>query len=74
MPIVDIRTDVTGVVLSIDVKVGQTIDEDDAVITLESMKMHIPVTSPEAGKIVEILVPEEGEIVNEGALIAKLEV
>lgn len=72
MATIDIRTDVTGVVLSIDVEIGQTIEADDAIVTLESMKMHIPVASPEAGRIVEILAPQ-GEVVNEGDVIAKLE-
>jgi len=34
MAIIEIRTDVTGIVLSIDVEVGQAIEADDAVITL----------------------------------------
>jgi len=73
MAIIDIKTDVTGVVLRLDVKVGQAIEEDDAVITLESMKMHIPVSAPNSGKIVEVLAAE-GEIVNEGDVIARMEV
>jgi acetyl-CoA carboxylase biotin carboxyl carrier protein len=72
MAIIEIRTDVTGIVLSIDVEVGQAIEADDAVITLESMKMHIPVASSEAGRIVEILALP-GEVANEGDVIAKLE-
>lgn len=74
MAIIDIRSDMTGALLSIDVAVGQTIEEDDTIVTLESMKMHIPVASPQAGKIVELLLPEEGDVVNEGSVIAKLEV
>ena len=73
MAIIDIRSDVTGVVLSIDVEVGQIAEEDDPVVTLESMKMHIPVAAPAAGKIVEVLAPEQGEVVNEGAVVARLE-
>lgn len=72
MAIIEIRTDVTGVVLSIDVEVGQTIEVDDTIITLESMKMHIPVASPEAGRVIEILALP-GEVANEGDVIAKLE-
>lgn len=74
MAIIDVRTDVTGVVLKVDVEVGQVIEEDDTVVTLEAMKMHIPVPAPQGGKVVEILVPEIGEVVNEGAVVAKLEV
>lgn len=74
MAIIDVRSDVTGVLLSVDVTVGQSIDEDDTIVVLESMKMHIPVASPQAGKVVEILLPEEGEVVNEGAIVIRLEV
>jgi len=72
MAIIDIKTDVTGVVLRIDTQMGQTIEEDDAVITVESMKMHIPVPAPQDGKVIEILVAE-GEVISEGQVVAKFE-
>ncbi len=74
MSIIDVRTDVTGALLRIDVEVGQTIDEDDPILTLESMKMHIPVTAPQKGKILELLDATLGDVITEGQIIAKLEV
>jgi acetyl-CoA carboxylase biotin carboxyl carrier protein len=53
-------------------KVGDTVEEDDEIMILESMKMEIPVLAPEDGTIKEILV-QEGDSVVEDQTVAKLE-
>lgn len=73
MAIVDVKTEITGNVWKIVKSVGDAIDEDEPVMILESMKMEIPVSAPEAGKVTEILVAE-GDTVTEGAVVAKVEV
>ncbi len=73
MAIVDVKTEITGNVWKIVKAVGDAIDEDEPVMILESMKMEIPVSAPEAGKVTEILVAE-GDTVTEGAVVAKVEV
>ncbi len=73
MAIVDVKTEITGNVWKIVKAVGDAIDEDEPVMILESMKMEIPVSAPEAGKVIEILVAE-GDTVTEGAVVAKVEV
>ncbi|MCB1744965.1 MAG: biotin/lipoyl-binding carrier protein [Gammaproteobacteria bacterium] len=73
MPIIDVKTEITGNVWQIEAKVGDSVSEDDPIIILESMKMEIPVAAPEDGKVAEILV-EEGDTVTEGAVVARLEV
>ena len=73
MAVIDIRTEITGNVWKIVAVPGQSLDEDEAVLILESMKMEIPVSAPEAGRVVEILV-EEGVTVSEGTVVARLEV
>ena len=64
----DITASITGNVWKILVKVGDEVEEDDEVAILESMKMEIPIESPDDGRIVEIRVAE-GEAVNEGAVL-----
>ena len=63
---------IAGTVFRVDVKVGMTVKELDAVITLESMKMEMPVEAPAAGRISEIRV-EAGQFVNEGDIVALIE-
>lgn len=72
MALVDVRTEITGNVWKIVAKVGDALAEDDAVLILESMKMEIPVSAPEAGTLREIMVAE-GDLVTEGTVVARLE-
>lgn len=55
-----------------DVKVGDKVGEDDQVAILEAMKMEMPIVSPAAGTIKEILV-EAGQEVEADTVIATLE-
>ena len=73
MAIVDVKTEITGNVWKIEAQPGQALSEDDPIMILESMKMEIPVTSPEDGPLVEILTAE-GEVVTEGTVVARIEV
>ena len=56
---------ITGTVWKIEVAVGDTVEEGDEVVILESMKMELPVEAEEGGKVVRILC-EEGQSVDEG--------
>jgi len=69
----DILSSLTGVVWKIDVEIGTYVEEDDTVVTLESMKMEIPVGAPDNGVISEILVVED-EFVEEGQVVARMTV
>ena len=68
----EIKSDVTGKIWKVELGPGSPVAEDDTVIVIDSMKMEIPVLSPEAGIIVEILVKEE-DAVAEGQVVAILE-
>jgi acetyl-CoA carboxylase biotin carboxyl carrier protein len=70
---IEIKTEITGNVWKIVAQVGQTVDEDEPILILESMKMEIPVAAPEAGTVTEILVVE-GATVSEGTVVARLRV
>jgi len=61
-----------GKVISIEVGAGDSVDEDDALVILESMKMEIPVDSPADGTVVKILVAVD-DMVEEGDEIAIIE-
>jgi len=45
-----------GVVASIAVKQGQSVNEGDEIVVLEAMKMKVPVVADRAGKVSRILV------------------
>lgn len=69
---IEIKSEIAGKVWLIEAGVGQAVEEEDAVIILESMKMEIPVVAPVSGKITEILV-EKDEAVAEGQTVARME-
>lgn len=72
MAIIDIKTEITGNIWKIEAKPGDTVEEGDAIMILESMKMEIPVSAPEPGVLREILF-EEGATVTEGTVVARIE-
>ena len=67
-----VEAHITGTVWKIEVSVGDTIEEGDTVVVLESMKMEMPVESEDEGTVKEILV-EEGQSVSEGDPLVVLE-
>ena len=72
MATLDIKTEITGNVWKIVKAVGDGVEEDEAIMILESMKMEIPVTAPEDGTVTEILT-EEDATVTEGTVVARIE-
>lgn len=72
MAVIDIPTEITGNVWKIVVSVGDRVEEDEPIMILESMKMEIPVSAPEAGIVKEILTEPEA-VVTEGTVVARLE-
>jgi acetyl-CoA carboxylase biotin carboxyl carrier protein len=73
MPTVELLSDVTGSVWKVLKQIGQTVEEDEPILLIESMKMEIPLVSEKPGKIVSISV-KEGDAVNEGQSIVEIEV
>jgi acetyl-CoA carboxylase biotin carboxyl carrier protein len=63
---------ITGTVWKIEVELGDVIEEGDIVAILESMKMEMPVEAEDGGKVAELLC-EEGQAVNEGEPLVRLE-
>jgi len=67
----DLGSDTDVDLIDIMVSVGDTVEFDDGLITLETEKASMDVPAPFAGEILEILV-EVGGKVNSGDLIAKM--
>jgi biotin carboxyl carrier protein len=61
-----------GKIVSVSVKVGDNIREDDQVAVLEAMKMEMPLVAPVSGVVKEIRV-SAGQEVEAEAIIAVIE-
>lgn len=61
-----------GKIVSVSVKVGDKIKEDDQVAVLEAMKMEMPVVAPITGTVKEVCVVP-GQEVEAEAVIAVIE-
>lgn len=68
----NVESEVTGTVWKVETNVGDSVDEGDVLMILESMKMEIPVESPTAGTVAQLLVAPE-DAVEEDQLIAVVE-
>ncbi|MGI8804317.1 MAG: biotin/lipoyl-binding carrier protein [Thermoleophilaceae bacterium] len=68
----DVEAHITGTVWKIECEVGQSIDEGDTLVILESMKMEMPVEAEDPGTVKEIRC-EEGASVAEGDTLVVLE-
>lgn len=60
----EVKASMAGTVLNILVAEGETVSAGQAILTLESMKMEIPVEAEAGGKVEKIHV-EIGDFVNE---------
>jgi acetyl-CoA carboxylase biotin carboxyl carrier protein len=70
--VANVEAHITGTVWKIEVQVGDTVEEGDTVVILESMKMEMPVESEDEGTVAEIRC-EEGQAVSEGDTLVVLE-
>ncbi len=69
---VEAKTEVTGTVWKIVAEVGQRVEAGETIMIIESMKMEIPVLA-ESGGTVAALHVSEGDVVQEGDVIAVIE-
>ena len=60
-----------GKVVAVQVKVGDSVTAEQALVTIEAMKMNTYVYAPQAGKVTEVLV-KAGDAVEEGAVMIRL--
>jgi acetyl-CoA carboxylase biotin carboxyl carrier protein len=68
----NVEAHITGTVWKIEVQVGDSVEEGDTIVILESMKMEMPVEAEDPGVVKEILCAE-GQSVSEGETLVVLE-
>ena len=68
---VAVESQVSGVVVSVDVAVGDTVQAEQQLFTVEAMKMNTYVTAPKAGKVGSISVAQ-GKPVQSGDVMARI--
>ena len=69
---IELRTDVAGKVWQIDAEPGSRLTADEPVVTLESMKMEVPIVMPVSGTVVALRVAQ-GDAVAEDDVVAVIE-
>mgnify|MGYP001161312912 FL=1 len=72
MGLFKVTSETAGTIYRIEKNVGNTVDEGDVILILESMKMEIEILAEKKGIIKSFLV-EEGDLVQEGQHLADIE-
>lgn len=67
----ELMSPLPGLVATVHVKAGDAVVSGDAVVTLQSMKMEIPIAAEGDGMVEEVLV-NEGDEIDTGAVIARI--
>jgi glutaconyl-CoA/methylmalonyl-CoA decarboxylase subunit gamma len=67
-----VEAPITGTIISIDVKVGDKVEEGDVLLYIESMKMENPIMAPVNGKVAEIKVAAK-QVVETGKPLVVIE-
>ena len=65
----EVRAEMVANVWKVVASQGDSVEDGDTLVILESMKMEIPVLAESAGTLSELRV-EEGQVVQEGDVIA----
>jgi len=68
----EIRAEMVANVWKVVAATGDPVEEGDTLVILESMKMEIPVLAESGGTLAQLAV-NEGDVVQEGDLIAVIE-
>jgi acetyl-CoA carboxylase biotin carboxyl carrier protein len=69
--VANVEAHITGTVWKIEVALGDSVEEGDTVVILESMKMEMPVEAEDDGTVAEIRCAE-GQPVSEGDTLVVL--
>ena len=67
-----IEAPLPGKILTVDVTVGNTVEEGGIICTIEAMKMENPILSPVKGSVKEVTI-EAGQTVKTGEKLAVID-
>jgi len=67
-----VEVPITGKIISVNVKAGDEVKEEDVLCILESMKMENPILAPVNGTIAEVGVTVD-QVVKPGEIVAIIE-
>jgi biotin carboxyl carrier protein len=67
-----VEVPITGKIISVNVKAGDQVKEDDVLCVLESMKMENPIVATVGGTVVEVGVKVD-QVVKPGETVAVIE-
>ena len=67
-----VEVPITGKIISVEVKVGDTVQEGDVICLIESMKMENPILSPVNGTVTQVEIKVD-QVVKSGEVIAIIE-
>ena len=62
----EIRAEISGTVISVLIKAGDSVTEGDELAVIEAMKMEIPFVTPFSGRVLEVRIAE-GDAITEGS-------
>jgi acetyl-CoA carboxylase biotin carboxyl carrier protein len=68
----EVTVPMVGKIVGVNVKVGDKVEEDDQIATLEAMKMEMPIVAPVAG-VIKVVKIEAGQEVEADAVLAIIE-
>jgi acetyl-CoA carboxylase biotin carboxyl carrier protein len=68
----EVTVPMVGKIVGVNVKVGDSVSEDDQIATLEAMKMEMPIVAPVSGTVKEIKVAA-GQDVEADTVLAIIE-
>lgn len=69
---VEVRATLPGLVVRVDVSLGDTVKAGDALVAVEAMKMQNEIRAPRAGRVASVDVAP-GQAIANGALLVRLE-
>ena len=67
----NVSTTIPGKVVTVEVTMGQSVQEGDVILVLEAMKMQNEISAPSAGSV-RLIHVSEGEAVSAGAKLVEL--
>jgi len=67
-----VEVPITGKIISVEVKVGDVVQEGDVICLIESMKMENPILSPVNGTVTQVEIKVD-QVVKSGEVIAIIE-